>query len=55
MILLKILKNLQLIAIAGIDKETYPDYIRKFESECLAAVKELEGESEEGERLNGEQ
>lgn len=35
------LKNLQLITIAGINKETYPLFIKKFEYECLEAIKEL--------------
>jgi HPt (histidine-containing phosphotransfer) domain-containing protein len=39
--LAKDLKNFQLIAIAGIDKETYPYYIQKFEEQCLQAIEEL--------------
>ena len=37
----KDLKNLQLITIAGIEKETYAGYVKKFEEQCLAAVDEL--------------
>jgi HPt (histidine-containing phosphotransfer) domain-containing protein len=37
----KDLKTLQLLTISGKEKETYPDYIKKFETQCLEAVNEL--------------
>ncbi len=40
------LKTLQLATIDGIGEETYPDYVRKFEIQCLAAVEELKKELE---------
>ncbi len=39
--LAKDLKTLQSITISGTDKETYPDYVKKFELQCLSAVEEL--------------
>jgi hypothetical protein len=35
------LKTLQLATIAGTDIESYPDFVRKFEEQCLGAVDEL--------------
>ena len=35
------LKTLQLATIAGTNVESYPDFVRKFEEQCLGAVKEL--------------
>lgn len=35
------LKTLQLNTISGIRKETYVQYVSRFEIECLAAVEEL--------------
>ncbi len=40
------MKTLQLATIDGIDEESYPDYVRKFETQCLAAVEELKKEME---------
>jgi len=37
----KDLKSLQQATIAGIDEETYPQYVKKFESQCLGAIEEL--------------
>jgi len=42
----KDLKNLQLITIAGVEKETYHLYVKKFEEQCLAAVEELKVNSQ---------
>lgn len=35
------LKTLQLDTISGIRKETYAQHVNRFETECLAAVEEL--------------
>ncbi len=35
------LKTLQLDTISGIRKETYAQHVNKFETECLAAIEEL--------------
>jgi len=35
------LKTLQLDTISGINKETYAEHVSRFETECLAAVEEL--------------
>ncbi len=35
------LKTLQQATIAGTNVESYPDFVRKFEEQCLGAVKEL--------------
>jgi HPt (histidine-containing phosphotransfer) domain-containing protein len=35
------LKTLQLATIAGTNVESYVDFVRKFEEQCLGAVKEL--------------
>ncbi len=35
------LKTLQLDTISGTKKETYAEYVSRFETECLAAVEEL--------------
>ena len=35
------LKTLQLDTISGINKETYAEHVNRFETECLAAVEEL--------------
>jgi HPt (histidine-containing phosphotransfer) domain-containing protein len=37
----KDLKALQLATIAGTNQDTYAQYVRKFELQCLAAIKEL--------------
>jgi len=39
--LAKDLKTLQLMTIAGTDKESYPDYVKKFETQCHSAIEEL--------------
>jgi hypothetical protein len=35
------LKTLQLDTISGIRKDTYAQHVQRFETECLAAVEEL--------------
>jgi hypothetical protein len=35
------LKTLQLDTMSGINKETYAEHVNRFETECLAAVEEL--------------
>ena len=40
------MKKFQLLTIEGIEVESYPAYIRKFEMQCEAAVKELKAEME---------
>ena len=37
----KDLKNLQLATIAGSNKDTYSQYVKKFEVQCLGAIEEL--------------
>jgi HPt (histidine-containing phosphotransfer) domain-containing protein len=37
----KDLKTLQQLTIAGTNVETYPEFVRKFEIQCLGAVEEL--------------
>ena len=37
----KDLKTLQLATIAGVNEDTYPEYVKKFEVQCLAAIEEL--------------
>ena len=39
--LAKDLKNLQLLTNAGVEKETYPEYVKKFETQCRYATEEL--------------
>lgn len=39
--LAKDLKNLQLLTIANTEKETYPVYVKKFETQCYSAIEEL--------------
>ncbi len=39
--LAKDLKTLQQATIAGTNVESYPDFVKKFEEQCLGAVKEL--------------
>jgi HPt (histidine-containing phosphotransfer) domain-containing protein len=39
--LVRDLKTLQLATVAGTNVESYPDFVRKFEEQCLGAVEEL--------------
>jgi HPt (histidine-containing phosphotransfer) domain-containing protein len=38
------MKTLQLATIDGIEEDKYPEYVQKFETQCLAAVAELNEE-----------
>ena len=35
------LKTLQLLTIAGTNVESYPEFVKKFEVQCLGAIEEL--------------
>lgn len=41
----KDLKSLQQATIAGTNEDMYPQYVKKFELQCLGAVKELKKKS----------
>jgi len=41
----KDLKNLQLATIAGTNRDTYAQYVKKFEVQCLGAVEELKNDT----------
>jgi HPt (histidine-containing phosphotransfer) domain-containing protein len=41
----KDMKTLQLATIAGTNVESYSEFVRKFEEQCLGAIKELEKQS----------
>lgn len=41
----KDLKSLQQATIAGTNEDMYPHYVKKFELQCMGAVKELKRES----------
>jgi HPt (histidine-containing phosphotransfer) domain-containing protein len=41
----KDMKTLQLATIAGTNEELYPEFVRKFEVQCLGAIEELKNKS----------
>lgn len=41
----KDLKTLQLATIAGTNEDSYPQYVKKFEVQCLGALEELKNDS----------
>ena len=41
----KDLKTLQLATIAGTNEETYPQYVKEFEVQCLGAIEEMKKKS----------